>query len=81
MNGEYEYKTKTDSEGNIILREKYESKYVEVFSDKYVIYNNTEKTDEYYTYMFDFANGTTEQQSCIGNTYTMAFIGCTYHCG
>jgi hypothetical protein len=79
--GNFIYDFIYDDSGNQLYTDKYESKYVEVFADKFVIYNDTEKTQEFYTYEFDFANGSQDQQDCIGNTYVMAFIGCTYHCG
>jgi hypothetical protein len=79
--GNFIYDLIYDDSGNQLYTDKYESKYVEVFADKYIIYNDTEKTQEFYTYEFDFANGAPDQQSCVGNTYVMAFIGCTYHCG
>jgi alpha-tubulin suppressor-like RCC1 family protein len=79
--GNYIYEYVLDDSGNYILVDKYESKYVEVFADKYVIYNEPEKQTIYYTYEFDFANGSQDQQDCIGKTYVMAFVGCTYHCG
>jgi hypothetical protein len=79
--GNFIYDFIYDDSGNQLYTDKYESKYVEVFADKFVIYNDEEKTQEFYTYEFDFANGSQDQQDCIGNTYVMAFIGCTYHCG
>jgi hypothetical protein len=79
--GNFIYDFIYDDSGNQLYTDKYESKYVEVFADKYIIYNDTEKTQEFYTYEFDFANGAPDQQTCVGNTYVMAFIGCTYHCG
>jgi hypothetical protein len=79
--GNFLYDFIYDDSGNQLYTDKYESKYVEVFADKYVIYNEPEKQTIYYTYEFDFANGSQDQQECIGNTYVMAFVGCTYHCG
>jgi hypothetical protein len=79
--GNFLYDFIYDDSGNQLYTDKYESKYVEVFADKYIIYNDVEKTQEFYTYEFDFANGSQDQQDCIGNTYVMAFVGCTYHCG
>ena len=70
-----------DENGNQVFVDKYEEKYVEVFSDKYIIYNDQEKTSVDYEYTFDFQNASPDHAAIIGNTYVMAFVGCTYHGG
>jgi cytoskeletal protein CcmA (bactofilin family) len=48
---------------------------ISVSSDKYEIYNGVNKE---YEYLFDFSS---TYPSLVDNTYLMAFVGCTYHCG
>jgi hypothetical protein len=79
--GNYIIEPVLDSFGVPISQAKFDEKVVEILGDRYKIYNDAGKADLYYEHKFDFTNGTTIQQSIIGNTYKMAFIGCTYHCG
>ena len=71
----------TDDSGNVVMVDKYVTKYIEVFADKYTIYNDKEKTSIFLEHVFDFAGASPEQSAIVGNTYKMAFVGCTYHCG
>jgi hypothetical protein len=70
-----------DDSGNQVFVDKYDEKWIRIFNDKYVIYNDEAETDEHFTYEFDFANASAEHAAVIGNQYQMAFVGCTYHCG
>ena len=54
---------------------KYDSKYITINADNYVIYNDDARTDVFTIVAHVF------EPALIGNTYAMAFIGCTYHCG
>ena len=60
---------------------KYEMKYIVVLSDKYVVYNDKEHTDLYSEFEGAFTNIQVNNESIIGKTFKMAFLGCTYHCG
>ena len=75
------YENVLDESGNQLFEDAYDEKYVQVFADKYIIYNDQEKTSVDYEYEFDFQNASPEHAAIIGNTYVMAFVGCTYHCG
>lgn len=84
-NGEYvitEVLKDTSNPGlGTVKIEKFNEKVIEITSTGYTIYNDDTKTEEFYQYAFDFANGTPIQQAIVGKTFKMAFIGCTYHCG
>jgi len=78
---QYVYDIETDASGNVLYVEKYEMKYIVVSSDKYSVYNDGEHTDLYKEFDGDFTNIQVNDESIIGKTYKMAFLGCTYHCG
>jgi hypothetical protein len=80
-NGELVFTDIKDENGLNIMMDKYQLKWINVFEDKYIIYNNVSQTDVFYTYNFNFKHGTEYQQTLIGKQYVLAFIGCTYHCG
>jgi hypothetical protein len=79
--GVFQYEPELDASGQPVLVEKYERRFVAVHADRFEIYLDEARTQLHYTHAFDFAGGDTQQQACVGNTYTMAFVGCTYHCG
>jgi hypothetical protein len=81
-NQEYIYDIVNDLSGNVLYDSKYVMKYIVIYSDKYSIYLD-ELYSELYTEIFhDFTNVLDDYgSSVIGNTYKMAFVGCTYHCG
>jgi len=78
---QYVYDYETDNSGNQIYVEKYEMKYIIVSTDKFSVYNNGEHTELYKEFPGDFTNTHINDESIVGKTYKMAFLGCTYHCG
>jgi hypothetical protein len=78
---QYVYDYETDNSGNQIYVEKYDMKYILVSTDKFSVYNNGEHTDLYKEFPGDFTNTHINDESIVGKTYKMAFLGCTYHCG
>jgi hypothetical protein len=79
---QFVYDIDTDASGNDIYIEKYDMKYILVTIDRYYIYNDKEHTDLHKEIQHDFTNITDiSGNSIIGNSYKMAFVGCTYHCG
>ena len=73
-----------DENGDLIKiqREKeleYECKELDVFKDKYIIWDDIDKTIVKFLYKFNFEQNDDYKQ-LIGNSYKVAFIGCTYHC-
>ena len=81
MTQQFVYDLVYDDSGNQVFVDKYDEKWIRIFNDKYIIYNDEAETDEHFTYEFDFANASAEHTAIIGNQYQMAFVGCTYHCG
>jgi len=61
-----------------VSEEAYIRKWVMVYDDKYIVYNDSEYTNVYCTYPYDFS---THNPDMIGKTFRCARIGCTYHCG
>jgi cytoskeletal protein CcmA (bactofilin family) len=77
-NGEVIYYNMRDSNGIEIKENKFSEKILEVFEDKYIIYEDDTKQNIFLTYNFDFMNGKSDQQSLIGTTVKIAFIGVIY---
>ena len=75
---EFEFELMYDESGNPVMEEEYDMKYIQINGDGYVIYNDEAKTVEHMSVEHDFA---TLQPNLVGQTYKMAFVGCTYHCG
>lgn len=55
-----------------------EYKYLKVFRDKYIIYDDSSLKNIYFTYEYEFYKN---QPNLINNTYKIAYVGCIYHCG
>jgi hypothetical protein len=71
-----------DASGNVLCDPKYDIKYIAIYSDKYSIYSDELHSELYIEIFHDFTNVLDDSgSSVVGNTYKMAFVGCTYHCG
>ena len=71
-----------DSLGNIVMKTitkpKYELKWINIYNDRYDIYDDEEMKTLYVTIFHDFEH---ISPSLVGLVTKIARIGCTYHCG
>jgi hypothetical protein len=54
---------------------KYVVRYGRVYADKYVVYSNRERTEEYFTIQYDFAS---TKPHFVGTEFKCVLVGCVY---